>query len=120
MDHERVNISRSQISCGVMELHRIGDDTEDVLYAIASRLYHPSRGYPCAFFIFSDVDEESASSRLFGKVQLLKIGTITVSPRSENPQTGNVIIVYTWLIDHERFKTWYSAKRISKLGKVGS
>lgn len=120
MDHERVTISRSQISCGVMELSRIGGDTEDVLYAIGSRLYHPSRGDPCAFFVFSDVYTDTSADRLQREVTILNLGSVRVSGKAENPHTGNTIVVYTWMKDHERFKAWYSKQRVAKLGKVGS
>ena len=53
MNHERVNISHLGISCGVLGLNRISSDTEGVLYAIATHLYHPSKGSPAAFFIAS-------------------------------------------------------------------
>src|SRR3546814_5463765 len=75
MDHERVNISSYTMSCGVMELSRIGEETEGVLYALASRLYHPCRGAPCACFLFSDVVETTTgSSPLTASSRLSEIG----------------------------------------------
>ncbi len=122
MDHERVNITSSQMSCGVMELSRINEDTEGVLYAIASRLYHPSRGNPCGAFVFSDLatENETAADKLRFSVRTQKFGSCTMSSAFENPKTGNVILIYTWLIDHEPFKKWYGEQRVKKIGKVGT
>jgi hypothetical protein len=123
MDHTRVNIHPTQMSCGVMELSRINDDVVGVLYAIAGRLYHPSRGDPCAFFVFSDVVEETStnSSRLVAKIAELGLGAVGVGPGvAENPKTGNMIVVYTWLIEHILFKEWYAKERVRKLRKVGA
>ena len=122
MDHDRVNITTTSMSCGILELSRINEDTTGVLYALGSRLYHPSRGNPCAFFIFSDVADggDTASSRLCGLIGELKLGSVTMSPLTENPRTGNIIVTYTWAIDHAVFKKYYAKKRSEKLLKVGS
>lgn len=123
MDHERVNISQSVMSCGVMELSRIGDDTEDVLYALASRLYHPARGNPCAFFVFSDIEDGSvtASHRLMDEIHRLRFGTVIQPKHSEeNPRTGNHITVFLWAINHDAFKGWYARQRAARMMKVGT
>lgn len=123
MDHERINVNTTRMSCGVMELSRVNDDTSGVLYALAARLYHPSRGDPCAFFVFSDVSsvDGTASEELANIVSYNKqFGTITRSPQAENPKTGNHILIYIWTIDHEKFKAWYAKKRVEKISKVGT
>lgn len=125
MDHERVNIRDTSMSCGVMELSRINDDIAGVLYGIGSRLYHPSRGNPCGAFIFSDIKvnapaETTNSDRLANNVIGLGLGEITVSDPIENPRTGNIIRVYVWIINHEAFKSYYAKARVEKLGRVGS
>jgi hypothetical protein len=120
MDHERVNVHTTSMSCGVLELSRINEDTEGVLYALGSRLYHPSRGDPVALFIFSDIAfEKTSSSRLMDEVQKRLFGVVETSFPCENPKTGNVIVVFTWTINHEQFKKWYAEQRVKKLSKVG-
>lgn len=124
MDHERVNIASSPMSCGVMELSRINEDTDGVLYALGSRLYHPSRGNPCAFFAFSDLyfrDEAVGPAyHLVQKVRELGLGEVMITTSAENPRTGNIIVVCIWEIDHARFKEYYAKVRVNKLAKVGS
>lgn len=123
MDHDRVNISSTSMSCGVAELNRIsGDDIEGVLYAIGSRLYHPSRGSPYAAFVFSDLadGEPNAATKLVKQVASLRLGNVGCTPAVENPKTGNIISIWWWNINHEVFKTWYALKRVEKLKKVGS
>ena len=125
MDHERVNIHTTSMSCGVLELNRISDDAYGVLYAIGSRLYHPSRGDPAAFIVFSDIDPklvetDTTSNRLVQAIRNAGVGDVTVSIPAENPKTGNIIRVYVWCINHEKFKDWYAKKRVDKMRKVGA
>lgn len=123
-DHSVVDIRESQMSCGVMELSRIDDDTTRVLYAIGTRLYHPSRGNPCAIIVASDivpsVGEETGTTRLMKKAEEYHFGQFGISGKTENPRTGNIIRLYWWIIDHQKFKEWYSTMRVAKLGRVGS
>ena len=121
MDHDRVNISHTSISCGVLGLSRISTDVEDVLYAIATHLYHPSRGSPVAFFIASDLyRDENPTSILMKKVERNSFGQIEISYPEDNPKTGNTIVIYIWKINHITFKEWYSKQRVIRLAKVGS
>ena len=121
MDHESVNIRSTTMSCGVMELSRINDDVEKVLYQLASSLYHPSRGNPCAFFVWSDVVEgDTNSQRLQIEVERKNLGGVSPSSFVENPRTGNLILIYVWTIDHARFKAWYRKERVRRIRKVGA
>jgi hypothetical protein len=109
------------MSCGVMELSRISEETEGVVYALGSRLYHPSRGDPCAFFVWSDVDTGgSASEALKRFVDGGFLGDVTKSVSVENPKTGNFILIYTWAINHKNFKDWYARQRAARIKKVGT
>jgi hemolysin-activating ACP:hemolysin acyltransferase len=117
MDHERVNIHTTSMSCGVLELSRISADIEDVLYAIATRLYHPARGEPAAFIVWSDIVTETT---LADVVDTKKFGKMTTSYCMDNPKTGNPIVVFTWAIYHEPFKAWYSRERVARIKKVGA
>jgi hypothetical protein len=122
VDHQRVNINTTAMSCGVLELSRIDDEAEAVLYALASRLYHPSRGEPCAVFLFSDVadGEPNSSTRLIKEIHKQSFGDTGCTPAVENPKTGNAITVWWWNINHLAFKRWYAAERVKKLAKVGA
>lgn len=121
-DHERVNVSDFTRSCGVMQLSRVDSETIPVLFAVGSRLYHPARGSPCAFFMFSDTNnEDGAPSRSLVKaINELGLGSILQTEAVENPRTGNFVIVYVWTIDHERFKAWYAEQRVKKMRTVGT
>ncbi len=118
MDHQRVSISHSAMSCGVLELSSISDDLNGVLYALASRLYHPARGEPAAFFVWSDIIR--ASDLFIFAINKGGFGEVSVSCVAENPKTGNQIEVYTWKINHARFKEWYADERVKRIKKVGA
>jgi hypothetical protein len=123
MDHQSVNIHNTSMSCGVNELSRINDDIEKVLYQIASSLYHPARGNPCAFFVWSDLSTFEGSTnaeRLCVTVNDRNFGDVDDSPHAENPKTGNFILIYVWKIDHGRFKAWYKKERLKRFKKVGA
>ena len=123
MDHERVNISATSMSCGVLQLSRINSETGAVLYALASRLYHPARGDPAAFFVFSDVamgGTRTSSDDLERAVKCHDFGSVSRSGIVENTKTGNYILVFTWAINHTKFKAWYGEERVKRLKKVGA
>lgn len=122
MDHESVNIRSTTMSCGVMELSRIDSDTNKALYQLASHLYHPSRGAPCAFFVWSDLGgpQQTTADELDRAVLGKELGRMNYSPMAENPRTGNLILVYTWTIDHAKFKAWYRKERVKRMRKVGA
>jgi hypothetical protein len=123
MDHERVNIDTTRMSCGIMELSRMDDsDTDAVLYAVASRLYHPSRGQPCALALFSDIADgvPNSSTKLITRIRELGLGDTGCTPAVENPKTSNFITVWWWNIGHTAFKKWYSQRRVAKLAAVGN
>jgi hypothetical protein len=120
MDHNRVQIRTSGISCGVMELSGI-TDPEGALYQIAGRLYHPSRGDPVAFLIASDVYSQDTNTHKLATLFLeKKLGSIVYSEPSENPKTGNAISVCVININHTAFKKWYSDERVNRIKKVGT
>lgn len=120
MDHNRVTISQSPMSCGVFELSNMTDDIKGIVYQIAGRLYHPSRGNPVAFITWSDTKDSEISKQLIDFCDERKLGHFEESNCEENPRTGNIVRIYIWTIRHEIFKEWYSAERIAKIGKVGT
>lgn len=118
MDHDRVNFSSSSMSCGVGELSRLSDEVEEVLFAIATHMYHPARGSPKAFLCFSNIqDRETNGHRLADKVGQMGFGPVIQTDKADNPHTGNVICVWIWQVHHERFREWYKGMRIGKLKK---
>lgn len=119
MDHSRVSISNTPMSCAVLVLHGLTSDVEGMLYQIATRLYHPSRGEPAAQIVWSDVYDDLIHP-LTRKIIEAGFGVITRSGAAENPRTGNFIQTHVWNIDHEVFKAWYSDERVRRLRKVGS
>ncbi len=124
MDHARVNINSSNISCGVKELSRLSDETEANLFAIANHFYHPSRGSPPAFCSWSNIDdmkynggEGTNEHRLHQAIEKLKFGKVNKTDPEINPNTGSVICVWVWAVDHEPFKAWYKNEKIERLKK---
>jgi hypothetical protein len=114
MDNHHVYISESQASCGILELSKLGSDPEKILYALASRLYHPSRGSPAAFVIWSDTIE-SNGVKLSLSVSALFGGQVLETSWVENPKTSNNIRVWIWEIPHVEFKKWYKEYKIKKI-----
>lgn len=118
MDNHAVSIYGSNASCGMLELSNITVDSERVLYQLASRLYHHSRGNPAAFVLWSGtLDGGWGLFKFIEKLYLEKTGDnglTTIGP-AENPVTGNQILVFVWKIPHEEFKVWYTEQRLSRV-----
>ena len=116
MDNHHVTVSGSQISCGVAQLFGISSDEEKVLYALANYLYHPSRGSPVAFAMWSDTPKSNGDklAYLVGE----KWGKLEETDWVENPKTSNNIKVFVWEIPHKEFKEWYVKQRVKRAKKV--
>lgn len=116
MNHARVDISSSAISCGVVQLSRISDEIEEALFAIATRFYHAAHGQPPAFAIYSNRDDiETNAHRLGEIIHKHDLGYVMKTDRAINPNTGAVIAVFVWQIKHEVFKEWYKTQKIAKI-----
>lgn len=116
MEHRRVDIQGSAISCGVTQISRLSDEQEGNLFAIATRFYHAAHGNPPAFVIWSNLaDQETNGHRFADKVHELKFGKIYQTDSEINPNTGAVICVWTWQVDHAAFKEWYKEAKVQKL-----
>lgn len=126
MENHHVSISESRASCGVLELNGYSSDPRKVLYALATHLYHPSRGSPAAFVMWSDVvnfreaDEAAIYSNggLLWKFINANFGRIVGTNLVENPKTSNPIQVWVWEIPHEGFKEWYIKERVERAKKL--
>ena len=128
MDNHHVTMTSSPISCGVAALYNITSDLRKVLYAIATNLYHPSRGQPYAVISWSDLADDSNGHRLARlihngfintpqetpKFALGFIGACFQTPPVDNPKTGNEIRVWWWVVDHTAFKKWYIEERVKR------
>lgn len=118
MDNHYVNIASSSASCGVVELSGISSEPVNVLYGLATRLYHPSRGSPAVFAMWSDVPE-SNGQKLWSEIgNRFGFNALLRSEYGDNPLTGNPICIYIWQIPHECFRDWYKLARIARLKKL--
>lgn len=116
MDHDRINITHSAVSCGALQLSRISEETEAALFAVANYCNHPSRGEPAAYFIASDVtDVETATSRFMDHIRKLELGEVTFVGSEINPKTGNPIGLWIWKPNHSKLKDFYLETKIQKL-----
>lgn len=117
-DNHHVQIAGSQISCGIGQLYGLTSDPEKILYALATHLYHPSRGTPYAAMIWSDTEESNGSKLYSFILSLFTSSHLWASNWIENPKTGNLISMYYWELPHEQLKQWYIEKRVEKAKKL--
>jgi hypothetical protein len=115
-DNHHVHISSSSASCGLLELSGLTSDPEKILFALANYLYHPSKGTPAAFALWSDTKESNGIKLKDYTIKEFKMvqGTNWVI----NPKTSNEICVWVWEIPHTKFKEWYKQKRVEKASQV--
>lgn len=103
-----LRVDKSLVSCGVLEAHHIPKDVNGAVMTLATTLYHKANPRPAAFIIWSDVARiTSRGQKLYEKIKELRVGDIYASPSAQNPRTGNMIIVYTFTPNHEKFRKWY-------------
>jgi hemolysin-activating ACP:hemolysin acyltransferase len=104
------------MSCGILELSRIEEDPHKVLYALASYLYHPSRGTPAAFVTWSGLKDGNAK-KFYEYIKSLSYYSVE-SRYVENPKTANDIALFYWIIPHKDLKEWYRIERVKKVQAV--
>jgi hypothetical protein len=86
-----------------------------VLYSVASYLYHPSRGYPAAFVMWSDVASGNGWEFFNKLVEKFPNSFVANTRGVENPRTSNTIYVWIWEIPHEALKKWYLEEKVSRI-----
>jgi hypothetical protein len=118
MDNHYVQLASSHISCGVLEAYGLTEEPRNILYGIATRLYHPSRGAPAAFVIWSDVATIGSRGEQLATLIGSEFGEPVPREEAENPLTGNRIELYVWTVRHEYFREWYKKERIARLKKL--
>jgi hypothetical protein len=112
MDNHHCQVAGSQVSCGLAQVYNLTSDPDKILYALATQLYHPARGQPYAFVMWSDA-EASNGVKLAEHIKDQFDGVLT-SEWVENPKTSNLICVWLWKIPHADFKYWYIQQRVEK------
>lgn len=116
MDNEHCRITNSVVSCGILEVYSITEDPAKVMYALGTHLYHPARGNPAAFILFSGIAEGGNASLLAKYISEAFKAVCHCHPYAvENPKTANFINWWMWEIPHDEFKVWWKAERIKKI-----
>jgi hypothetical protein len=122
MDNHHVLISSLRCSCGGIELAGLSEDPKKILYAVANYLYHPARGLPAAFMVWSDLDGDgSRGYNLHKYIKSLEFKEMVYHSRMntmENPKTGNHIAFFIWEFPHEAFREWWKKERVERLKRV--
>ena len=116
MDNEHCRITSSYVSCGILEVYCLSEDPKKVMYALGTQLYHPARGQPAAFIMFSGLFKEG-NAPLLAKFITDTFGDMLFchSHPVENPKTSNFINWWMWEIPHEHFKDWWKEQRIKRI-----
>jgi hypothetical protein len=115
MNHSRVDIRNTSISCGVVEISRLADEIEDVLFSVANHFYHPARGEPPAFVMWSNLGDIATNGHRFATRVHTLLGSVAQTGNALNPKTGAVICVWVWTVNHEPFKAWYKEEKVRRL-----
>jgi hypothetical protein len=58
----------------------------------------------CAFILFSTPHKTGPALRKY--IEDNSLGTVIESPPAKNPNSGNTIRVWVWMIDHMKLKQW--------------
>lgn len=116
----QARFDRSYTSCGVLEVHHLPKGDRRTAYSIANTLYHKANPRPVAFIVFSDIvnekkDERTRGQALAAYIENLKCGTLLAAEPSVNPRTGNMINVWVFRPDHEKFRKWYTEETMHRL-----
>lgn len=118
VNSKTVRFDRSHVSCGVIEAHHLPENSGQTVFAIANHLYNKANPRPGAFVIFSDTLEKGEASRganLAVRLEKLGCGRIDATARQINPRTGNMIVLWTFEVNHEAFRKWYQDELANRI-----
>ena len=104
-------IYESHVSCGVRELSGVASSDMDAFKCIVAQSTSArgdwnyfDRNYT---YIFSD-NNTGCGAKLAALIKRSGIGTITATPWRRNPNSGNMIKVWTWRYNGRVPKAWKS------------
>lgn len=120
VNSRQVQFDRSKVSCGVLEAHHLPDQSpRKTLYDVANALYHKANPRPVCHVIFSDVvkkDSRGEALADFITENSKSVGELFTTTKRVNPRTGNIIILWVFTPDHEKFRVWYTEETMHRLG----
>jgi hypothetical protein len=119
INSKQARFDKSHVSCGVTEVHHLPSDTPgNVVFSIATNLFHKANGRPSAFVLFSDVvdkEEISRGQRLAEEIKKMNMGPLVESSKRVNPRSGNTIRVWLWEFDADKFRAWYVEEHANRV-----
>lgn len=100
--------------CAIREIDGIiGETPAEVVEFVRNDMF--SDGNKCAYYVFSDAINKEGSRTVFKYGSALaryinrnRLGTIGTLPARRNPNTGNLVKVWTWGVDGKRLGNWKS------------
>ena len=107
--------------CGVRELHNLRAATEYVGYENIARKIASlieDKVFNCAYILFTGVQPESRyHGGTYGDgfqdfILANRLGTVMASTKGTNPNSGNVLKVYLWQLDHAALKARYQTEPV--------
>jgi hypothetical protein len=97
-------------NCGI----RIIDGLDDTAELTVARVYNYESFGDIGAVLFNDNDDWGYGLKLASFIQRNKLGKIKKTGWFVNPNSGNNIQSWTWIIDHSTTYKWYG-KNLSKL-----
>lgn len=109
----------SMACCGMCELHGVRHGTPEVFVKtykpgllIRGKLkkydepVYPYASNPIGIAMFTDHRDLKYGDALAAFIKTNKLGTVTKTGRTKNPNTGNWIRAYFWKINHKNLRAW--------------
>lgn len=110
----------SGISCGVDQLEGLYNQTPlQIIYRVARCClnreavdidYDERRAHGFGYIIFSDTIREDNGQKLADYIHKNKLGAISSPKAKRNPNSGNMIKVWTWSVNNRALARWYKEK----------
>lgn len=90
------NITRLDGCCGIRELYNLSDGSEHIILQVAEAIRN---GYDAAFYLFADNYDNRNGWRLARYITKHKLGKLTETKSTFNPNSNNKMKVWLWKID---------------------
>lgn len=107
------NLEGACIGCGIQQLYYLYGGEEKILLDNARSILDRRAGA----VVYSDVVNTGNGERLTAYIRKNGLGQVIETPAFHNPKyrdDGNIIKVYTWMVDRKNLPEWLAARKAGK------
>lgn len=99
-------LNRTQC-CGIREYAGLWGTAPQIIKRMAQELRGSMSGAIITFSDRIDTPQKGVGYRIKNYIHKHELGTVIATEPTKNPNTGSMIVLWAWTVNHENLKKWY-------------